>query len=130
MPAATAPQTNPMPGMAHMPGAMTMPGMAPGASPVLVYDGGAAPTATVAAGPNMARDTDGAPAMLAGAAPSRGFASDNSSARSTKLADPAHTVAQGTLIPAVLETAIDSDVPGFVRAVVSQDVRSFDGSRS
>src|SRR6476469_1532344 len=47
MPAATAPQTNPMPGMAHMPGAMTMPGMAPGASPVLVYDGGAAPTATV-----------------------------------------------------------------------------------
>jgi type IV secretion system protein VirB10 len=29
----------------------------------------------------------------------------------------------------VLETAIDTDVPGFVRAVVSQDVRSFDGSR-
>ncbi len=36
---------------------------------------------------------------------------------------------QGTLIPAVLETAIDTDVPGYVRAVVSQDVRSFDGSR-
>jgi type IV secretion system protein VirB10 len=29
----------------------------------------------------------------------------------------------------VLETAIDSDLPGYVRAVVSQDVRSFDGSR-
>jgi type IV secretion system protein VirB10 len=38
-------------------------------------------------------------------------------------------VVQGTLIPAVLETAIDTDVPGYVRAVVSQDVRSFDGSR-
>jgi type IV secretion system protein VirB10 len=38
-------------------------------------------------------------------------------------------VTQGTLIPAVLETAIDTDVPGFVRAVVSTDVRSFDGSR-
>jgi type IV secretion system protein VirB10 len=29
----------------------------------------------------------------------------------------------------VLETAIDTDVPGYVRAVVSQDVRSFDGSK-
>jgi len=43
--------------------------------------------------------------------------------------DPATTVTQGTLIPAVLETAIDTDVPGFVRAVVSQDVRSYDGTR-
>jgi len=41
--------------------------------------------------------------------------------------DPATTVTQGTLIPAVLETAIDTDVPGFVRAVVSADVRGFDG---
>ena len=30
---------------------------------------------------------------------------------------------------AVLETAINSDLPGSVRAVVSRDVRSFDGSR-
>ncbi|MCB2074271.1 MAG: TrbI/VirB10 family protein [Rhodothermales bacterium] len=43
--------------------------------------------------------------------------------------DPATTVTQGTLIPAVLETAIDTDVPGYVRAVVSTDVRSFDGAR-
>jgi type IV secretion system protein VirB10 len=33
------------------------------------------------------------------------------------------------MIPAVLETAIDTNVPGYVRAVVSQDVRSFDGTR-
>lgn len=38
--------------------------------------------------------------------------------------DPKTTVTQGTLIPAVLETAIDTDVPGYVRAVVSADVRS------
>ena len=43
--------------------------------------------------------------------------------------DPATTVTQGTMIPAILETAIDTDVPGYVRAVVSQDVRSFDGRR-
>lgn len=47
----------------------------------------------------------------------------------TRLVDPGHTVIQGTLIAAVLETAIDSDLPGFARAVVSQDIRSFDGSR-
>jgi type IV secretion system protein VirB10 len=43
--------------------------------------------------------------------------------------DPATTISQGTMIPAVLETAINTDVPGYVRAVVSQDVRSFDGRR-
>ncbi len=29
----------------------------------------------------------------------------------------------------MLETAINSDLPGYVRAVVSSDIRSFDGSR-
>ena len=32
------------------------------------------------------------------------------------------------MIPAVLETAMNSDLPGFVRAVVSRDVRGFDGN--
>jgi type IV secretion system protein VirB10 len=50
-------------------------------------------------------------------------------AAATRMDHPGQTVAQGTLIPAVLETAINSDLPGYVRAVVSSDVRSFDGSR-
>lgn len=37
-------------------------------------------------------------------------------------------VTQGTIIPAVLETALNTDLPGFARAIVSRDVRSFDGS--
>ena len=37
--------------------------------------------------------------------------------------------AQGTLIPAVLETALDSTRPGFARAIVSRDVRGFDGTQ-
>lgn len=41
----------------------------------------------------------------------------------------ATTVAQGTLIPAVLETALDSTRPGHVRAMVSRDVTGVDGSR-
>ncbi len=39
------------------------------------------------------------------------------------------TVIQGTLIPAVLETAFDSTRSGYARAIVSRDVRGFDGSR-
>lgn len=38
-------------------------------------------------------------------------------------------VPEGTLIPAILETAIVSDLPGQIRAIVSQDVYSFDGRR-
>ncbi|WP_420137922.1 TrbI/VirB10 family protein [Sphingomonas sp.] len=45
------------------------------------------------------------------------------------LANKAATVPQGTLIPAVLETAFDSTRPGFARAIVSRDVRGFDGSK-
>lgn len=49
-------------------------------------------------------------------------------ARATRLANPALTAPQGTVISAVLETGINSDLPGFVRAVVSRDVSGFDGS--
>jgi type IV secretion system protein VirB10 len=43
--------------------------------------------------------------------------------------NPATTVPQGTIVPAVLETALDSTRPGLARAIVSHDVRGFDGSR-
>lgn len=39
-------------------------------------------------------------------------------------------VAQGTIISGVLETGINSDLPGYVRAIISKEVRSFDGSRA
>ncbi|NEJ25846.1 conjugal transfer protein [Rhizobium leguminosarum] len=48
---------------------------------------------------------------------------------SQQLLDKSHTVVQGTIIPAVLETAIDSELPGNVRAQVTEPVFSFDGSR-
>jgi type IV secretion system protein VirB10 len=49
--------------------------------------------------------------------------------RATRFANPAFTVPRGTVIPAVLETAIDSTRPGAVRALVQRPVRGFDGSR-
>lgn len=45
------------------------------------------------------------------------------------IADPAHTVMQGTLIEAALETAISTDLAGNVSAIVSHDVWSFDMSQ-
>lgn len=42
---------------------------------------------------------------------------------------PDATIMQGEFIRGVLETAINSDLPGQVRAVVAQDVYSFDGRR-
>ncbi|GAA0622566.1 hypothetical protein GCM10009422_18160 [Brevundimonas kwangchunensis] len=49
--------------------------------------------------------------------------------RSESLRRPASTVARGVLIPAILETALDSTRPGMARAIVSSDIASFDGSR-
>ena len=45
-----------------------------------------------------------------------------------RLTDLDRLVPQGAIIGAVLETALDSDLPGFARAIVSRDVLSFDGS--
>lgn len=47
--------------------------------------------------------------------------------RASALASPSMTVPQGYLIPAVLETGFDSTKAGYARAVVSRDVRGFDG---
>jgi len=43
------------------------------------------------------------------------------------MTNPGATVPEGAVIPAVLETAINSDLPGYTRALVSRDVRGFDG---
>lgn len=61
------------------------------------------------------------PAAAAGAGATRVTAS--------RFANPGVTVPQGAIIQAVLETALDSNRPGFARAIVSRDVRSFDGSK-
>lgn len=49
--------------------------------------------------------------------------------RATQIRNRATIVPQGALIAAVLETPLNSDRPGLARALVSQDVRGFDGTR-
>ncbi len=50
-------------------------------------------------------------------------------ARAGRLGNANFTVPEGTVLTGTLETAINSDLPGHVRAVVSRNVPSFDGSR-
>jgi len=48
--------------------------------------------------------------------------------KASRLGDLSTTIIEGTVIAAVLETALNSDLPGYVRAVVTREVRGFDGS--
>jgi type IV secretion system protein VirB10 len=96
----------------------------PHASPTVVFDAGALPQAVTAQAPaspgvGSGNSNEDFAARLGGLG--------TGTATAAASFDPATTVTQGTLIPAVLETAINTDVPGYVRAVVSADVRSFDG---
>lgn len=54
---------------------------------------------------------------------------DTSRAHAGALANRSTTIVQGTLIQAVLESGLDSTRAGFARAVVSRDIRGFDGAR-
>jgi len=95
--------------------------------PTVVFEGGPAGSAVgFAFEPGAGNDFGGA------VKPDRAAPSRNGAGRATAGAngDPARTLGKGTLIPAILETAIDSKVPGGVRAVVSTDVLSPDGKRS
>lgn len=129
------PQTDPAPMavLANNPNLMTVPSANPYASPQLVFD------ATSARSIRQADAPLGVPAAnAAGTVTGTGGAAEFASrvggvggapAQARAMTNPSTTVTEGTLIPAVLETAINTDVPGYVRAVVSQDVRSFDGKR-
>ena len=48
--------------------------------------------------------------------------------RATRIAAPGRTIVQGTTLNAVLETAISTELPGAIRAVVTDDVMSYDGN--
>jgi type IV secretion system protein VirB10 len=112
---------------------VSIPAVAAAAAPAMVYDGSQGPAVqTAASTPAPAVTKPGEGKAAPGDADDQfalrvGGSSDVASAE--RMQDPSNTVTQGTLIPAVLETAIDTDLPGYVRAVVSRDVRSFDGTR-
>ena len=86
-----------------------------------------------------ARATAGAVAPLAGPANDRNLsdterfsarvgAEEVEIAQARRMTGLDRLVPQGAIIGAVMETALNSDLPGYARAITSRDVRSFDGS--
>ena len=120
-------------------GVAAVPSVNPFNSPSLVFDGSSVTSGVLAAGPaspvapttpgNNTSTGDSAAGGSAAAFASRIGGVGGGPAQAVAMTNPSTTVTKGTMIPAVLETAINTDVPGYVRAVVSQDVRSFDGKR-
>jgi type IV secretion system protein VirB10 len=125
-----APYSDPAPSPVYSAPPQAMPSANPYSSPTLVFDSGSS-AATMQEGPAAGGDAAAASATGNSASDfaSRVGGVGGGPAQARAMTNPSTTVTQGTLIPAVLETAIDTNVPGYVRAVVSQDVKSFDGKR-
>ena len=128
------PDPAPAPVLANAPA--TGPAVNPFASPSLVFDASAAARQAVQATEAAAKPASGRAANEGNGAggSAAAFASriggvGGAPAQARAMTNPSTTVTEGTMIPAILETAINTDVPGYVRAVVSQDVRSFDGTK-
>ncbi|UAK23163.1 TrbI/VirB10 family protein [Sphingomonas nostoxanthinifaciens] len=106
-------------------------------APIMVFDTSSAPlpAPVASAAPAVMPNAPAAPRTAnVGSGENEQFAAragdgEVQVASAHRLTNPAQTVTQGTLIAAVLETAIDTDLPGYARALVSRDVRSFDGSQ-
>ena len=113
----------------------------PGTTPVPRPSGGYDPTgdAITAAGPPPARDAAaaigaGIPQASGPQGSSNERFSDRVGGKQTEVVEAQQMgnldrlVPQGSIISAVMETALNSDLPGFARALVTKDVLSFDGS--
>jgi len=123
------------------PASETQSRLMPTPSPKVVYEqpvpqrAPAVPRAPQASsGPALVIDTTGSTAPQPGRAAMPSGAAGGSSqwggrARASTLANRSSTVPQGAMIPAVLETGFDSTSAGLARAIVSRDVRGFDGKK-
>jgi type IV secretion system protein VirB10 len=92
-------------------------------SNMLVLDGGGGaakggPDMTTAAANNALNDSDPNKAFTANALK----ASEAEKTTATRLNKLSVTIAQGKIITAILETAIDTELPGTLRAIIARDV--------
>ncbi|HEY0414248.1 MAG TPA: TrbI/VirB10 family protein [Allosphingosinicella sp.] len=125
---APRPQPAPPPQIVYVPQPVPQPMPQPAMQPQRVATEPALVVDTTTAVPSDAPSAAAGAAMAASVAAGQA-AVLGSRTRAGVLANRATTVPQGTLIPAVLETAFDSTRPGFARALVSRDVRGFDGTK-
>lgn len=68
-------------------------------------------------------------ALRPGSVENSGKSDEATRAKAGYMTNPGFTIPRGSIIQAVLESAIDSTRSGMVRAIVSRDVRGFDGTR-
>lgn len=136
-PAAESTIAEPQPTPAAQAVVTTAPAPTPRTAPVqTVYVPQPLPPSAVRAPMQQQRTAAGAPLVIdvgasSGAQPRSApgpAAGSVTRMRASAFANRATTIPQGTMIQAVLETGFDSTQPGFARAIVSRDVRSFDGS--
>lgn len=118
----------------------TAPSLPPALPPVAYFPPAAAFPAPVYAPPAPVRplanrdsalvidNTAGAGAAVQGAKPESSAPVDDT-AHATMIRSRASTIPQGTIMAATLETPLNSDRPGLARAIISADVRGFDGTR-
>ena len=120
------PLVQPMPPPAPV---AVQPGSADGGtrSPALIFDNSSAQAAQPAA-PNSGAQAAAARPTLNANDQFAATINGDVTQKAWKIGDPSKVVPQGAFIPAVLETAINSDLPGYTRAIVSRDIRSFDGT--
>ena len=108
-------------------------------APTLVVDLAQADPSRLPGSPTVRSDSGGAPTAGPGPANDRNLSdTERFSARvggeevevatARRMTGLDRMVPQGAIIGAVMETALNSDLPGFARATVQRDVRSFDGS--
>ncbi|WP_244561513.1 TrbI/VirB10 family protein [Ensifer aridi] len=90
----------------------------------VIVDESGAHLASTQAAPQIDQDLTANDRFLTSAA-----GSETKTSVSRALTAPSLTVVQGTIISAVLETAIDTELPGNLRAQIIEPVFSFDGSR-
>jgi type IV secretion system protein VirB10 len=110
-------------------------------SPQVVYD---QPSAAVATNTNLAASGAAADmisrtgkASISGSGaddPNIAFASQNAdkgieTAQASQIQNLDTLIAQGAMISGILETALQSDLPGMARAIVSENIYSFDGAK-
>jgi len=97
----------------------------------LIYDNSSSSLATNAPSPSSQSSSTGN--FFGGGDKNLEFANQYARAdvdtnKATQLQNLSALITQGTMIDGILETAIQSDLPGMIRAIVSEDVYSFDHS--
>lgn len=99
-------------------------------APLMAYEGSASSSSAAGAAAPSDGGLFGSPEDAQGVSGLAGDlqATKLEAARATVLANPHLTITQGTIIPCVLETAMDSSQPGMVRCTVTDDIYATTGA--